>query len=66
MGLSSPEGASEPDELQRALRGAEQALGPIGLIVNAVSAVRPPSDGGGFGGGPIADASDAAFQGWVS
>src|SRR5436190_7998970 len=41
--------ASEPEELQRALRGAEQALGPIGLIVNAVSAVRPPSDGDGFG-----------------
>jgi 3-oxoacyl-[acyl-carrier protein] reductase len=41
-------------------------LGPPGLIVNAVSASRPPTDGGPFGGGPTADATVEGFRGWAT
>ena len=57
--------ASDPDELSRALGRAAAEVGPLQLIVNAVSATRPPQDGSGFGGGPIASASLAGFEGWV-
>ena len=33
--------------------------------MNAVSASRPPDDGTGFGGGPIADATLDGFRGWA-
>src|SRR5204863_3090045 len=40
-------------------------LGPVRLVVNAVSAARPPGEGP-FGGGPVADATLEAFRGWAS
>ena len=39
-------------------------LGPPTLLVNAVTASRPPDDGKGFGGGPIGDATLDGFRGW--
>jgi NAD(P)-dependent dehydrogenase (short-subunit alcohol dehydrogenase family) len=57
--------ASEPEQLAEALREALLALGPLDLIVDAVSAARPPDDGSRFGGGPLAAASTAAFEGWT-
>jgi 3-oxoacyl-[acyl-carrier protein] reductase len=38
---------------------------PPSLIVNAVSASRPPA-GSPFGGGPIAEADVAGFRGWAA
>jgi 3-oxoacyl-[acyl-carrier protein] reductase len=57
--------ASDVDQLGAALGRVRDELGPPRLIVNAVSASRPPRDGGPFGGGPIADATLAGFQGWT-
>jgi NAD(P)-dependent dehydrogenase (short-subunit alcohol dehydrogenase family) len=57
--------ASDPDELAGVLARVRAELGPPGLIVNAVSASRPPA-GGPFGGGPIADASVEGFRGWAA
>jgi NAD(P)-dependent dehydrogenase (short-subunit alcohol dehydrogenase family) len=56
--------ASDPDQLERALDRARHQLGSLDAIVNAVSAARPPGHGG-FGGGELADADVAAFQGWT-
>ena len=41
-------------------------LGPPSLIVNAVSAARPPAGGGPFGGGQVAEASIEGFRGWTA
>jgi NAD(P)-dependent dehydrogenase (short-subunit alcohol dehydrogenase family) len=57
--------ASDPDELGDALERAAGDLGPLDLIVNAVSTARPPGDGTGFGGGSVAAASMAGFDGWT-
>jgi len=57
--------ASDPDSLARAVEQARGELGRLDAIVNAVSASRPPAGGGPFGGGPLADASPAAFDGWT-
>jgi 3-oxoacyl-[acyl-carrier protein] reductase len=57
--------ASDGGQLAAALASARAELGPAQLIVNAVSASRPPDDGAGFGGGPIADASLEGFRGWT-
>lgn len=57
--------ASDLDSLGDALARVRGELGPPSLIVNAVSASRPPDDGSGFGGGPIADATLAGFRGWA-
>lgn len=57
--------AAEPVQLESALARAAGKLGPLDLIVNAVSATRPPDDGSGFGGGEIAAASLAGFEGWT-
>jgi NAD(P)-dependent dehydrogenase (short-subunit alcohol dehydrogenase family) len=54
--------AADPEQLGAALTRAAAELGPLDLIVNAVSA-RP--SGGGFGGGPVATASMAGFDGWA-
>jgi NAD(P)-dependent dehydrogenase (short-subunit alcohol dehydrogenase family) len=62
LGLAAD--ASDPDELTGALERARQELGSLDAIVNAVSAARPPS-GGPFGGGELAAADRAAFQGWT-
>jgi len=58
--------ASDPDSLAGALARVRDELGPPALMVNAVSASRPPDDGAGFGGGPIADATLAGFHGWAA
>lgn len=58
--------ASEPDSLEAALAQVRDELGAPSLIVNAVSASRPPDDGKGFGGGPIADATLDGFRGWAA
>jgi NAD(P)-dependent dehydrogenase (short-subunit alcohol dehydrogenase family) len=57
--------ASDLDELGGALAQVRGELGPPSLIVNAVSASRPPAGGGPFGGGPIADATVEGFHGWT-
>jgi NAD(P)-dependent dehydrogenase (short-subunit alcohol dehydrogenase family) len=56
--------ASDPAELEAALARAGAELGPLGAVVNAVTASRPPGEGP-FGGGMLADANLAAFQGWT-
>ena len=56
--------ASDPDQLAGVFDLARRELGPLDAIVNAVSAARPPG-GGPFGGGELAAADVAAFQGWT-
>ena len=56
--------ASQPGTLQAALDEVRADLGPPTLLVNAVTASRPPDDGKGFGGGPIGDATLDGFRGW--
>jgi NAD(P)-dependent dehydrogenase (short-subunit alcohol dehydrogenase family) len=56
--------ASDPEQLAGAFELARRELGSLDAIVNAVSAARPPG-GGPFGGGELADADVAAFQGWT-
>jgi NAD(P)-dependent dehydrogenase (short-subunit alcohol dehydrogenase family) len=56
--------AADPGELEAALARAAAELGPVGAVVNAVSASRPPREGP-FGGGRLADADLSAFQGWT-
>jgi NAD(P)-dependent dehydrogenase (short-subunit alcohol dehydrogenase family) len=57
--------AADREQLEESLGHAARKLGPLGLIVDAISAVRPPADGSGFGGGPLATASMAGFEGWA-
>jgi NAD(P)-dependent dehydrogenase (short-subunit alcohol dehydrogenase family) len=57
--------ASDPDALASALARVRDELGPPSLIVNAVSASRPPNDGKGFGGGRLAEATIEGFRGWA-
>jgi NADP-dependent 3-hydroxy acid dehydrogenase YdfG len=57
--------AADPEQLNQALNQAEAQIGPPDLIVNAVSASRPPQDGSGFGGGAVAAASLAGLDGWT-
>ena len=56
--------AADPDSLADALDRARDALGPLGAVVNAVTAARPPGPGP-FGGGELKDADLQAFQGWT-
>jgi NAD(P)-dependent dehydrogenase (short-subunit alcohol dehydrogenase family) len=56
--------AADPVELEAALARAAAELGPLGAVVNAVSASRAPREGA-FGGGELAEADLAAFQGWT-
>src|SRR5262245_13016772 len=58
--------ASDPAALDAAIAEARADLGPPTLLVNAVSASRPPRQGGPFGGGPIADAGVEDFRGWAA
>jgi len=58
--------AADPGELAGALDRARKELGGLDLVVNAVSAARPPAGTTTFGGGPIADASVEAFRGWTA
>jgi NAD(P)-dependent dehydrogenase (short-subunit alcohol dehydrogenase family) len=57
--------AADPEQLRRTLSEAAAQIGPLDLIVNAVSAITPPGDGAGFGGGPLLSASMAGFEGWT-
>jgi short-subunit dehydrogenase len=58
--------ASDPGALEGALARVRDELGAPSLIVNAVSASRPPDDDRGFGGGPVAEATLAGFRGWAA
>jgi NAD(P)-dependent dehydrogenase (short-subunit alcohol dehydrogenase family) len=58
--------ASDLDSLGGALSQVRDELGSPSLIVNAVSASRPPDDGKGFGGGPLGDATLDGFRGWAA
>src|SRR5919202_853036 len=55
--------ASDPAALRQALEAAGRELGGLDLVVNAVSASRPPGEGP-FGGGPLAEASIEGWRGW--
>lgn len=57
--------AADSQQLAKALSRAAAEIGPPDLIVNAVSATRPPQDGSGFGGGSLSAASMAGFDGWT-
>jgi len=63
-GVALQADASDPDSLRGALEQARAELGGIDLIVNAVSAARPPGQGP-FGGGPFAEATIEGFRGWT-
>jgi NAD(P)-dependent dehydrogenase (short-subunit alcohol dehydrogenase family) len=56
--------ASDPAELAGALHAARNEHGGLDLVVNAVTASRPPKDGP-FGGGPLAEADLESFRGWT-
>jgi NAD(P)-dependent dehydrogenase (short-subunit alcohol dehydrogenase family) len=58
--------ASHPGELATALQQAREQLGGLDLVVNAVSAARPPAGTTAFGGGPLADAGVEDFRGWTA
>jgi NAD(P)-dependent dehydrogenase (short-subunit alcohol dehydrogenase family) len=62
-GLRLQADAADPAALRDALERAREELGGLDLVVNAVSAARPPG-GGPFGGGPLAEASVEDFRGW--
>jgi NADP-dependent 3-hydroxy acid dehydrogenase YdfG len=57
--------AADSEQLGEALTRAAAEIGPPDLIVNAVSAVRPPDDGSSFGGGSLAAATIAGFDAWT-
>ena len=62
LGLNAD--AADPGALRAALDEAARRHDGIDLLVNAVTAARPT--GGPWGGGPIADASPDAFEGWAA
>jgi NAD(P)-dependent dehydrogenase (short-subunit alcohol dehydrogenase family) len=57
--------ASEPADLERAIAATREEHGSVDLIVNAVSASRPPRSGGPWGGGPIADGTMDGVRSWT-
>jgi NAD(P)-dependent dehydrogenase (short-subunit alcohol dehydrogenase family) len=54
--------AADPGQLGEAFARAAAGLGPLDLIVNAVS-TRPP--GGAFGGGSLVEATTTGFDAWT-
>jgi len=56
--------ASDPAEVERAIAATRAEHGSIDLIVNAVTASRPPRSGP-WGGGPIAEGTMEAVRGWT-
>src|ERR687884_110281 len=56
--------ASDPAELERAMAQTRAEHGSVDLVVNAVSAARPPGQGP-FGGGPFLDATMEGARGWM-
>ena len=63
-GLQLQADAADPQALRGALERAKTELGGLDLVVNAVSASRPPAGGGPFGGGPVTDATLEGYRGW--
>ena len=61
--LAVPADVADPEQLRGALHRAATELGPLDLVVNAVSADR--RSGGGFGGGPLATATLEGFEDWA-
>jgi NAD(P)-dependent dehydrogenase (short-subunit alcohol dehydrogenase family) len=57
--------ASDPAELERAIGAVRDEHGGVDVIVNAVSASRPPQSGGPWGGGPIADGTMDGVRDWT-
>jgi NAD(P)-dependent dehydrogenase (short-subunit alcohol dehydrogenase family) len=57
--------ASDPGELERAMAQTRAEHGSLDLVVNAVTASRPPASGGPWGGGPVADATMDGVRGWT-
>lgn len=55
--------ASNPHFVEEVLARAQRDLGPLGLVVNAVTA--PPRDQG-FGGGPLAEAPPERLDDWMA
>ncbi len=55
---------SEPAGVEEAFARATRAVGAADVAVNAVS-LRPPDDGGPFGGGALSGASPEAFDVWA-
>jgi NAD(P)-dependent dehydrogenase (short-subunit alcohol dehydrogenase family) len=64
--VAIPADAADAAGLDHAIAEAAARIGPADVIVNAVSASRPPNDGTGFGGGAIAAATLAGFDGWTA
>lgn len=58
--------ACDPDALAVAADEAATTLGGLRAVVNAVSAARPPREGGAFGGGSLDDARLEDFEGWTA
>jgi NAD(P)-dependent dehydrogenase (short-subunit alcohol dehydrogenase family) len=56
--------AADPEALRAAIARARSELDGLDLLVNAVSASRPPAGRRGFGGGPVADATIEDWRGW--
>jgi 3-oxoacyl-[acyl-carrier protein] reductase len=57
--------AADPAQLRDAIARAREELGGLDLLVNAVSASRPPAGSrSGFGGGPLAEATLEGWRGW--
>src|SRR3954447_2080454 len=56
--------ASDPGELERAMAQTRAEHGSLDLVVNAVSAARPPAPGR-FGGGLFLDAAMEGARGWM-
>jgi 3-oxoacyl-[acyl-carrier protein] reductase len=56
--------ASDAESLGQAMTTARTKMGSLDAVINAVSAARPPG-AGPFGGGPLASADLAAFNGWT-
>jgi NAD(P)-dependent dehydrogenase (short-subunit alcohol dehydrogenase family) len=56
--------AADPADLERAIAATREQHGSLDLIVNAVTASRPP-EGGPWGGGPIAEGTLEAVRGWT-
>jgi NAD(P)-dependent dehydrogenase (short-subunit alcohol dehydrogenase family) len=56
--------ATDPAEIQHALREAAGRQGGVDLVVNAVSAYG--GGGGPFGGGPLVDADLDGFEAWTA
>ena len=55
---------ASPGGMREAFDRATRDIGVVTVAVNAVS-LRPPDDGGPFGGGALATASPDAFDAWT-